>query len=112
MQLPFSKAVESKGFIFLSGEVPLNADGTIPEGIEAQTELVLNKIAQTLSQQSVNLNDVVSVTVYLTDKTDFAAFNQVYERFFAQPYPVRTTVIAGLVIDAKIEISVIAKVKG
>lgn len=50
MQLPFSKAVESHGFIFLSGEVPLNADGTIPEGIEAQTELVLNKIAQTLSQ--------------------------------------------------------------
>ncbi|WP_111895396.1 RidA family protein [Acinetobacter sp. MB5] len=109
MQLPFSKAVESHGFIFLSGEVPLNADGTIPEGIEAQTELVLNKIAQTLSQQSASLNDVVSVMVYLTDKSDFVAFNQVYERFFAQPYPVRTTVIAGLVIDAKIEITVIAK---
>lgn len=109
MQLPFSKVVESNGFIFLSGEVPLNADGTIPEGIEAQTELVLNKIAQTLSQQSASLNDVVSVTVYLTDKSDFSAFNQVYERFFARPYPVRTTVIAGLVIDAKIEITVIAK---
>ncbi|MDC4876288.1 RidA family protein [Acinetobacter baumannii] len=109
MQLPFSKAVESHGFIFLSGEVPLNADGTIPEGIEAQTELVLNKIAQTLSQQSATLNDVVSVTVYLTDKSDFASFNQVYERFFVQPYPVRTTVIADLVIEAKIEITVIAK---
>lgn len=65
----------------MSGEVPLNADGTIPEGIEAQTELVLNKIAKTLSQQSATLNDVVSVTVYLTDKSDYSAFNQFYERF-------------------------------
>ncbi|MFT4020787.1 MAG: RidA family protein [Acinetobacter sp.] len=112
MKLPFSKAVESNGLLFLSGEVPMDTTGNIPEGITAQTQQVFKNISQTLAQHGAQFTDVMSVTVYLTDKTDFAAFNEAYKAYFVEPYPVRTTVIADLVIDAKVEITVIAKLKG
>ncbi|WP_343597983.1 RidA family protein [Acinetobacter sp.] len=112
MKLPFSKAIENNGFLFLSGEVPIDAEGQIPEGIMAQTQQVFENISQTLARHGAQLADVVSVTVYLTDKTDFVAFNEAYKAHFVEPYPVRTTVIADLVIDAKVEITVIAKLKG
>jgi enamine deaminase RidA (YjgF/YER057c/UK114 family) len=87
----------------------LAADGTIPEGITAQTDLTLQRIAATLSGEGLSLKDVVSCTVYLTDKADFAAFNAAYAKHFTDPLPVRTTVEAQLMIDAKIEITVIAQ---
>ncbi|MDQ8935607.1 RidA family protein [Acinetobacter rudis] len=111
MQLPFSKSLESNGFIFLSGEIPFDKNGNIPEGIEAQTDLVLENIKATLAKHGAGIEDVVSVTVYLTDKADFQKFNQVYEKHLVSPYPVRSTVIADLVIDAKVEITVIAQKK-
>ncbi|MFC1397960.1 RidA family protein [Acinetobacter lactucae] len=111
MQPPFSKALESNGFIFLSGEVPIDKEGKIPEGIEAQTALVMNKIKTTLLQYNAEIENILSVTVYLTDKSDFDKFNHIYENYFSLPYPVRTTVICELVVDVKLEITVIAQKK-
>jgi enamine deaminase RidA (YjgF/YER057c/UK114 family) len=109
-QLHFSKVRRIGNTVYLSGEVPMTDDGSVPEGIEAQTELTLTRIAATLDGEGMTLKDVVSCTVYLTDKNDFAAFNGAYAKFFTAPLPVRTTVEADLMLPAKIEITVIAAV--
>ncbi|MBB3120994.1 RidA family protein [Pseudoduganella violacea] len=110
--LPFSKYCRAGGLVFLSGELPLGPDGAIPAGIEAQTSLVLERIGGTLSGIGLGLQDIVQVTVYLTHAEDFAAFNATYQRHFAAPYPVRTTVVAPLVLPgARVEITVVAEDK-
>jgi len=107
--LPFSKTRRAAGLIFLSGELPLSSDGSVPAGIGAQTDLVLSRIAATLASLGSSLAEVISCTVYLADKADFRAFNEAYARHFSDPLPVRTTVQAELMLDAKIEITVIAQ---
>jgi len=106
---PFSKIRIAKGLAFVSGELPLLSDGSVPEGIEAQTELVLERILHTLESMALDLSDVVSATIYLTHKEDFGLFNEVYARHFTGELPTRATVRADLMIpDARIEIAVIA----
>jgi enamine deaminase RidA (YjgF/YER057c/UK114 family) len=107
--LPFSKTRRAGGLIFLSGELPLLPDGSIPAGIGPQTDLALERIAATLASQGSSMADVISCTVYLVDKADFRAFNEAYARHVSDPLPVRTTVQAELMLDAKIEITVIAQ---
>lgn len=108
--LPFSKWRRAGGLVFLSGELPLAPDGTIPSGIDAQTRLTLERIRGTLSHIGLDLQDIVQVTVYLTDADDFAAFNAAYQPHFTAPYPVRTTVAAPLVLPgARVEITVVAE---
>ena len=109
--LPFSKVRRAGGLVFLAGEVPRADDGSVPSGIAAQTALTLMKIAATLAGEGLSLADVVSCTAYLTDKADFAAFNETYAKHFSDPLPVRTTVEAALMIDARVEITVVAKEK-
>lgn len=110
--LPFSKTRSSADLVFLAGEMPIGPDGSVPEGIEAQTTLTLDRIAATLAAQGLTLNDVVSVTAYLIDPTDFAAFNRVYAARFTQPYPVRTTVRADLMLPvARLELTVVAQAR-
>ena len=110
--LPFSKARRSGDLVFLAGELPLAVDGAIPAGIEAQTELTLDRIAATLGEQGLSLGDVVSVTAYLTDPADFPAFNRAYARRFAAPYPVRTTVRADLMLPgARLELTAVARIR-
>jgi 2-iminobutanoate/2-iminopropanoate deaminase len=105
---PFSLVRRAGRLVFLSGEVPVADDGTIPEGIPAQTDLTLQLIAETLAAEGLSLADVVSCAVYLADKADFADFNQAYRRHFHDPLPVRTTVEARLMADVKIEITAVA----
>lgn len=93
---PLSKVRTGGNLVFLSGELPFNADGSVPEGIEAQTALTIDRIEATLNAQGLELSDVISITAYLIDAADFAAFNQVYAQRFQQPYPTRTTVRADL----------------
>lgn len=110
--LPFSKVRKAGALVYLSGEMPIAADGSIPEGIEAQTTLTLDRIAATLSGQGLGLDDVVSVTAYLIDPADFPAFNRVYAARFQQPFPVRTTVRADLMLpQARLELTVIAQAR-
>ncbi|MDO8905745.1 RidA family protein [Hydrogenophaga sp.] len=93
---PLSKARTGGNLVFLSGELPFNTDGSVPEGIEAQTALTLDRIEATLKAQGLELSDVISVTAYLIDAGDFTAFNQVYAQRFQPPFPARTTVRADL----------------
>lgn len=109
---PLSKSRRAGELVFLAGELPIGADGAIPEGIEAQTLLTLDRIEATLREHGLGLADVVSVTAYLVDSADFAAFNRAYASRFAQPYPVRTTVRADLMLSrARLELTVVARAR-
>lgn len=107
--MPLSKIRVAHGLVFLAGDMPFAADGSVPDGIDAQTDTVLGRIAATLATVGLGLNDVVQVGVQLVNGDDFAAFNIAYARHFTAPYPVRTTIVAGLVAKgALLEITVVA----
>lgn len=107
----FSKVRQHAGLVFVSGEVAHQPSGRAPDGIEAQTRLVLKHIASTLAAEGSGLNKVIQATVHLRNPEDFAAFNQVYGECFAQPCPVRTTVVAApLYPGALVEVTVVAAV--
>ena len=107
---PYSQGFIAGGFVYTSGQIPVNpADGTVPEGIAAQTAQSLKNIQAILAQQGMTLANVVKTTVFLADINDFAEMNKVYGEFFTQPYPARSAVqVAKLPKDAPLEIECIA----
>jgi 2-iminobutanoate/2-iminopropanoate deaminase len=108
---PYSQAVRSGGFLFCSGQIPLDpATGKMVDGgIEAQTERVLRNLEAVLTGGGSTLESVVKTTVYLTDLADFPAMNAVYAKFFRQAPPARATVqVAKLPAGAKVEIDAVA----
>jgi len=110
LPFPFSKAVHAGGFIFLSGQIPIDHEGKPVRGpIADQTRLVLDRIAATLKECGAGMEDVVRVTVWLSDLALFAEFNQIYREYFQQTaLPVRSTVSAALAFDVDVEIEVTA----
>lgn len=81
------------GFVFVSGQVPREpSTGIVPDGIEAQTRLVLRNLNALLEAAGASLKDVVRVTAHLADLTMFDEFDRTYSEFFVQPFPTRTTV--------------------
>lgn len=108
---PYSQAVKSNGFVFVSGQVALNP-GTgefVGADVRQQTERVLENLKAILEASGVTLNHVVKTTVFLKDMNDFAAMNEVYARYFTAAPPARSTVqAAGLPKDAFVEIDLIA----
>jgi reactive intermediate/imine deaminase len=107
--LPFSPAVRAGPFIFVSGQVPMGENGEIVSGgIEAQARQVLSNVQRALSLADCTLDDVVKATVWLDDARDFWTFNRVYAEFFPGNKPARSTTQAKLMVDAKVEIEVIA----
>lgn len=109
MNLPFSKTRRVGSTVYLSGEIGFGPDGTVPEGVEAQTRNIFARLTATLEAEGMTLANVVSATCFLTEVEDFATFNKVYAEHFSDPLPVRTTVRCDLMIDAKVEITVIAE---
>jgi len=107
--LPFSPAVKAGPFVFVSGHLAMGDNGEIVSGgIEAQTRQTLKNIERALELAGCTLADVVKATVWLDDARDFWAFNRVYSEFFPRTKPARSTTQATLMIDAKVEIEVIA----
>ena len=107
-KLPLSKLRRHGDTVYLSGELGFGPDGSMPTDIQSQTKNCLENIKATLAGEGLDLSNVISCTCFLTDPADFAAFNEVYARYFADPMPVRTTIGCQLMIDAKLEITVIA----
>ncbi len=107
--LPFSPAVKAGPFVFVSGQVAMGDNGEIVAGgIEAQTRQALKNVEKALVLAGCTLKDVVKSTVWLDDARDFWTFNRVYAEFFSDSKPARSTTQATLMIDAKVEIEVIA----
>ena len=106
---PFSPAVRAGDFIYVSGQVPGNAEGEIVAGgIEAQTRQVMENLKAVLALAGAGFDDVCKCTCWLQDARDFGAFNRIYMSYFPNGKPARSTTEARLMVDAKVEIDVIA----
>jgi 2-iminobutanoate/2-iminopropanoate deaminase len=108
---PYSQAVKANGFLFVSGQIPLDpvTGQMVYGGIETQTHQVLNNIKAILAKEGLPLSQVVKTTVFLQKMEDFAAMNKVYGEYFTAEPPARSTIQVGrLPKDAGIEIEVVA----
>lgn len=108
---PYSQAVEAGGFVFASGQLPIDpSTGAFPEGgIQAQTRQSLLNVKSILEEAGLSLSNVVKTTVFLADMGDFSAMNEIYSQFFTQPFPARSAVaVKALPKGALVEVEVIA----
>ncbi|HSR80497.1 MAG TPA: RidA family protein [Hyphomicrobiaceae bacterium] len=108
---PYSAAIESGEFIFVSGQIPLDpVAGKLVEGdIAAQTRQSLENLKTILAAAGLTFAHVVKTTIFLTSMHDFAAVNDVYKSYLGEPYPARSTIaVAALPMGAKVEIEMIA----
>ncbi len=108
---PYSQAVCANGFVFISGQIPLDAKtGQIITGdIKKQTRVVLENAKAILLAAGSSFLQVVKTTVYLKSMNDFAAMNEIYAEYFSESLPARATVeVSRLPKDVAIEIDVIA----
>lgn len=102
---PYSQGVESNGFIFLSGQIPMDSTADI----KTQTRQVLNNIKIILEEAGLGFENVVKTTIYLTDLSKFSQVNEVYKEYFPKEPPARSTVgVQGLPKGVGIEIEALA----
>ena len=108
-RLSLSRAVRAGDFVFLTGQVPMQNNAIMMHGdIEDQTRAVLNDITETLKLAGCDRSDVVKSMVWLTSRDDFPGFNAVYAEYFPESPPARSAIVNDLLVDAKVEIEVIA----
>ena len=107
---PYSPVVRSGDHVYTAGQVAFDATGTlVAGGTGEQTRQVLANLEACLGAAGCTFDDVVKVNVFLVDLADFEEFNEVYRAAFAEPYPVRTTVQAGLPGGIRVEIEAVAR---
>ena len=105
---PYSQAVVANGFVFVAGQGPLIPEtGVVPDNFKEQVRQTLKNIQTILRGVGCDMQDVIKVNAYLTDQTRFSDYNEVYQEFFSENPPVRTTVQTGL-IRILVEIDCIA----
>ncbi|MEM1048759.1 MAG: RidA family protein [Pseudomonadota bacterium] len=112
---PFSHCVEVDGWVFVTGQMPTNPaapDAPLPDGIEAQTERVMDNLEIVLTGIGLGLEHIVQARVFLTEfERDYAVMNETYRRYFpADRLPARTCVgVTALAVGALVEIDLIAR---
>ena len=110
---PYSPVVVAGDLVFTAGQVAFDASGgLIAGGVEDQTDQVLDNVERCLAAAGCSMDDVVKVTVFLSELRDFDAFNRVYARRFVPPYPARSTIGAQLADGLLVEIEVVARRSG
>ncbi|MFH0911466.1 MAG: RidA family protein [Planctomycetota bacterium] len=110
---PYSQAVEAGGFVFCSGQIPIDPkDGAmVSDDIQSATERVIQNLRAVLAGAGVDLASVVKTTVYLSDMDDFAGMNEVFEKYFGEAPPTRVCVeVSRLPKGALVEIEAIARI--
>jgi 2-iminobutanoate/2-iminopropanoate deaminase len=106
---PFSNGLLVGNTLYVAGQQGLVEGKLQPGGIVPETQAALDNIKKILELGGMQMSDVVTATVYLADMNDFAAMSNTYKTYFPEPRPARATVqVAGLVGNARVEISVIA----
>ena len=109
---PYSQATIVNGMVYASGQLGMNAEGVFEgETAAQQAEQSIKNVMAILEAAGTNIGNVVKTTVFLADINDFAAVNEVYGKYFTQPYPARSAVqVAALPKGGKVEIEVIATI--
>lgn len=109
---PYSQAITCGSLVFTSGVIPVDpATGNIPDGSKAQAEQAFTNMKNLLEAAGSSMDNVIKTTVFIKEMDDFATINEVYARYFPEPYPARSCVeVARLPKDVMLEIEVIATV--
>ncbi len=107
---PYSQGLDAGPFVFVSGQIPLDAKGQpVPGGVAEQTEQCLHNVREVLLAAGLTMENVAKVTVFMTDLGQFAAMNEVYAKHFKAPFPARAAVqVTALPKGASIEIEAVA----
>ena len=108
---PYSQAIEANGFIFASGQLPIDpsTNAFAEGGVKEQTRQSLTNARNVLAAAGVDLSHVVKTTVFLSDMDNFAAMNEVYAEFFKEPYPARSAIaVKALPKGALVEVECMA----
>ena len=109
---PYSQGIDSGDTIYLSGQLGLNADGEMQDGVVAQAHQSLKNIEILLADVGLDFTNIVKTLVLLDDMNDFKAVNEVYAQYFKEPYPARSAfAVKGLPLGGLVEIEIIAKRK-
>ena len=107
--LPLSEAVRAGDFLFVSGMVGFDANGEIIEGgVGEETHQIMHDVSGVLERAGTDLNHIVKINVYLTNSDDFDEFNAAYTRYFPGDKPACICVVAGMTINATVEMDFIA----
>lgn len=108
---PYSQAMVVNGMVYTSGQLGMTADGVLKDTVVEQAEQAIKNLMAVLEAAGSSIDNVVKTTVFLADINDFVAVNEVYGKYFTEPYPARSAVqVANLPKAAKVEIEVIATV--
>ncbi len=107
---PYSQAIVAGDTVYVAGQGPLDPQTKklVTGSFEQEAEQTFSNIVEILQAAGCSLDDVVKVTVYLADLNDFSKLNEIYIRYFREPYPARATVGAQLLFNTKIEVDCIA----
>jgi len=106
--MPFARAVQADGWLYVSGQVPMHNGEVVDGGIVAQSRAAIGNVMAILHEAGYGPEHVVRCGVWLDDPRDFAAFNKVFKETFGAHPPARACVETRLVIDAKVEIDCVA----
>ena len=110
---PYSQAVVAGGVLYASGQIPLDPQTgeTVDGGISAQTTQVLENLKAVVEAAGAHMSDVVKVTIYLVDMTQFSVVNEIYATYFSAPFPARACVeVSRLPRGVEIEMDAIARI--
>jgi reactive intermediate/imine deaminase len=107
--LSLSRAIRAGDFVYLTGQIPMKNGVPMTDGsVEDQTRAVLDDITATLAEAGCVRDDVIKAMVWLRDRSDFAGFNAVYGEYFPIEPPIRSAVVSDLLVDARVEVEVVA----
>lgn len=106
--LPFARAVEADGWLYVSGQTPMENGEVIEGGIIPQSHKAIRNMLTILTEAGYEPKDVVRCGVWLDDPRDFQSFNKVFAEYFGANPPARACVVSSMVVDCKVEIDCVA----
>ncbi|KRQ02447.1 RidA family protein [Bradyrhizobium manausense] len=106
--LPFARAVEADGWLYVSGQTPMENGEVIEGGIIPQSHKAIRNMLAILAEAGYEPKDVVRCGVWLDDPRDFPSFNKVFAEYFGANPPARACVVSSMVVDCKVEIDCVA----
>jgi len=107
-QLPFARAAEAGGWLYVSGQVPMVNGELVTGNMQAQARQAIANLVAVLEEAGYGTEHVVRCGVWLDDARDFGAFNAVFKEFFGAHPPARSCVQSSMVVDCKVEIDCVA----